>query len=262
MVKNRATKQAVRAAAAKQDIPYTRALAQVFQGPGSGIEMTPEEKARAASDKLYEQEDYLRSMRYLSDEQLRDQLRARLREEKKWVDEWLAKGDCFLISRTWKVHLPKCPSMHRLLDRESAWAPYFDDLEHIRNWHGGDNGPELPNLMSRRQVESLKRYTACAVCAPALDHADKRSDTPGWVSLRAGRLKSHHFGVGFKTADGLEIGALLRVSRVETSNGLEFRAEFEGSDEPLIDPGQIVLYRKKPSTDVATQPGHTTGFRI
>ena len=197
----------------------------------------------AAWDELHVQEDYIRGQRHLSDEELRAQLVETLRKEEALVDRWTVSGDCLIISGSGKVHLPTCPSMRAVVDREAAWGPYLDDLERVRDWHGSDNAPPMPALMTRADVEELARYTACPVCAPSLDHTDKRPVARGWTAVQAGSLNYRHFGTEFSLADGTGLGTLTRVSRDETAAGLEYAAYFDGTIEPVTDPLMELMYR-------------------
>ncbi|MET3142495.1 UNVERIFIED_ORG: hypothetical protein ABIB13_002212 [Arthrobacter sp. UYEF2] len=203
---------------------------------------TVAEREQAALRALYEQEDFVRSLGHLTDEELTQQLVVQIGLQKKVVNRWLDSGDCFIISGAGKIHLPSCPSMLRFVDRDFAWTPYLRHLERVRDWHGSDNAPDMPTFLTRADAESLKRYTVCPNCAPTLDHTEKRSGVKGWTSLKAGSLKSKHFGTVFSLADGTEIGALTRISKQETIEGLEFTAEFEGHS-PVTDPETALMYR-------------------
>ncbi|HEX9228521.1 MAG TPA: hypothetical protein VF885_18110, partial [Arthrobacter sp.] len=193
-------------------------------------------RLNSAMDELNAREDYIRSQRHLTDEELRAQLVDTLRKEKAVVDRWVDSGDCFIISAAGKVHLPSCPSMRAVVDREAAWAPYLDDLERARDWHGSDSAPPMPALLTRADVEDLARYTSCPVCAPTLDHTDKRPVARGWTLVQAGSLNFRHFGTAFSLADGTAVGTLTKISRVETADGLNFAAEFDGIVDPVTDP--------------------------
>lgn len=189
------------------------------------------------------QQDDLTSQRDLSDEELLAQLADTLQKEKALVDRWSASGDCFIMSDSGKVHLPTCSSVRAVVDREAAWAPFLDDLERVREWHGTDNAPPMPALMTRADVEELTRYTSCPECAPALDHAEKRPSVRGWTTLKAGSLSFRHFGLPFSLVEGAEIGVLTKLSRIETADGLDFAAEFDGIVDPVTDPLAEVMYR-------------------
>lgn len=204
---------------------------------------SPEELQEAAAKSLSEQEDYLRSLRYLSDDELLAQMRAMLAEEKKAMNEWLDSGDCYIISGSGKVHTPACGSVRPFVDRDAAWEPYFANLDRVRDWHGDDSAPAWPVLATRAEVESLRKYTACTVCDPALNHADKRVGAKGWTVLPASNLKSKHFGTEFSLADGTELGALTRISTEETIEGLIFAAVFDKAEAPVTDPATKVMYR-------------------
>lgn len=207
--------------------------------------MTTESAAelqRAAAEAMYEQEDYLRSQGHLSDDELRAQLVDTLGKEKAVIDRWIDSGDGFILWGAGKVHLPTCPSMCVIVDREAAWAPYLDDLERVRDWHGSDSAPPMPALLTRFDVEELKRYTVCPVCAPTLDHTEERTVGRGWTLVSAGSLNFKHFGTVF-SLDGVEIGALTRISRVETADGLDFTTEFDRLVDPVTDPLTELMYR-------------------
>lgn len=204
---------------------------------------TAAERAEAASQALSEQEDYLRSLRYLTDDELLAQMRETLAREKMAMNAWLDSGDCFIIAGSGKVHLPSCPSMHQFVDRDAAWSVYFRYPERVRDWHGDDNAPAWPILRTRAQIEALPKYMACPLCAPDLDHADKRSGAKGWTYLAASSLKSKHFGTEFSLTDGTALGALTKISTEETMDGLVFSAVFAEAEAPITDPDTRLMYR-------------------
>jgi hypothetical protein len=75
--------------------------------------------------------------------------------------------------------------------------------------------------------------------------------------LKAGSLGTKHFGKDFRLVDGTKIGALTKISRVETTDGLEFKAEFDGLDFPVTDPSIEMMYstpRAEPALDPKSQP--------
>lgn len=204
---------------------------------------TPSDRLHNAWDEVAAQEDYIRSLRHLSDDELRAQLVNTLRKEKSAVDAWLDAGDCFLMSAAGKVHLPSCQSMLPFIDRDRAWAPYLANLDRVRDWHGSDNAPPMPALLTRAGVEAMTAYKTCTVCAPSLDHADKRAGVKGWTVLKAGSLNRRHLGTAFSLPDGSAIGALTKITRVETLDGTELSAEFEGLGAPVTGPGTELMYR-------------------
>lgn len=197
----------------------------------------------AAWDELADREDHIRSLRHLADDELRAKLLDTLREEEAAVGHWLDAGDCFVMSGAGSVHLPICPSMSAFIDRGKAWAPYLDDLERVRDWHGSDNVPPMPALLTRADVEAMSAYKACPVCAPALDHRDKRAGAKGWTVLKAGSLDRRHLGTAFSLPDGSEIGALAKITTVHTLAGTDFRAEFDGLGSPITGPATELMYR-------------------
>lgn len=201
------------------------------------------ERGQAAAPERYEREDDLPGQRHPSDAELRRQLTDTLRKETALVEKWVSSQDCFILSDAGKVHLPSCSDTQALMDREAAWAPYLDDLERVRDWNGTDNAPPMPALLTRADVEDLASYTACPGCTPALDHTEKRAATRGWTAVQAGGLNFRHFGTMFSLADGTELGALTRISRVETADGLDFAAEFDGIVDPVADPLTELVYR-------------------
>lgn len=208
---------------------------------------TGRESERTSFQALYEHEDFLRRKDFLSDEELTRQLVSILHQEKITVNHWLDTGDCFVLSSSGKVHLPLCPSMRQFVDRDAAWAPFFRDLEGVRDWHGSPNAPTMPRMLTRTEVEGLRTYQSCPVCAPTLDHTDKRRGARGWKTLKAGSLKGNHFGKSFCLVDGTEIGALAKISIVETVEGVDFRAEFDGLASPVTDSSAEVMYLTVPT---------------
>ena len=76
--------------------------------------------------------------------------------------------------------------MRQFVDRDAAWAPYLSHLERVRDWHGSDNAPSMPRMLTRAEVEGLKTYKTCPLCAPTLDHTNKRRGVRGWTNLKAG----------------------------------------------------------------------------
>lgn len=190
-------------------------------------------------------ENYLRRMDYLTDDELRDQLKESIRKEKATLDKWAASGEFFILSGARKVHLPTCPSMRRDMDRDAAWAPYLRDLERVRDWRGDDHSPGMPTLLTRSHVEALPKYTTCPTCSPTLDHADKRRTPKGWTVLKAGSLLGKHIGLTFVRDNGEEIGELERIVRVETAAGLDLAVFFKGAAEPWTDPEKMLQYRTR-----------------
>lgn len=201
------------------------------------------ERGQADAHERYAHGDDLHGQQHLSDAELRHQLADTLRKETALVEKWVSSGDSFVLSDAGKVHLPSCSDIRAIMDREAAWAPYLEDLERVRDWHGTDNAPPMPALLTRADVEDLASYTACPSCAPTLDHTEKRATARGWAAVRAGGLNFRHFGTVFSLADGTELGTLTRISRVETADGLDFAAEFDGTVVPLADPLTELVYR-------------------
>lgn len=198
-----------------------------------------------ASKDLAANEDYLRRMDYLTDDELREKMKESMRREKAALDKWAASGEFFIMSGARKVHLPTCPTMSRDMDRDRAWGPYLRDLERVRDWHGDDNSPRMPTLLTRAEVEALPKYGTCHICAPTLDHTDKRKAPKGWTTLKAGSLKGKHIGLLFYGADGQAIGELVRITRVDTSAGQDLEVSFAGITEPLTDSEKMLQYRTR-----------------
>ena len=164
------------------------------------------ERLNSAIDGLNAQEDYVRSLRHLSDDELRGQLVDTLRKEKAVVDRWIDSGDCFILSAAGKVHLPSCPSMRALVDREAAWAPYLDDLERARDWHGSDNAPPMPALLTRgaELIDQLDAITRNGlVLAPetvaAIGRAEARRNR--WMTVALWVIAGLLGWVGFRLID-------------------------------------------------------------
>jgi hypothetical protein len=201
-------------------------------------------KAAAAARELYKQEDYLGSLKGLSDDELRERFKETMALEKAALQEWLDSGDCFIVSLAGKVHIPTCDSMRRYVDRDNAWgwnfrfpdrllAPPFDE----------DPIPVWPMLRTRAQIERVPRYVACPLCVPDLVNVGKVSPKITWTYLPARSLKSKHFGTEFRLAEGTLLGALTKITTVETIKGLAFAAEFEHAEAPVTDPDTELMYR-------------------
>ena len=63
---------------------------------------TATDRLHAAWDELADQEDHIRSLRHLSDDELRAHLVGTLRKEKAGVARWLGSGD-WVASRSWRL---------------------------------------------------------------------------------------------------------------------------------------------------------------
>lgn len=100
----------------------------------------------------------------------------------------------------------------------------------------------MPALLTRADVEAMVSYKTCPVCAPTLDHTDKRVGVKGWTVLKAGSLNRRHLGTVFSLPDGSEIGALMKISRVDTLEGTDFQAEFDGLGSPVTQATEL-MYR-------------------
>ncbi|MFD0046989.1 hypothetical protein ACFVGV_17545 [Pseudarthrobacter scleromae] len=201
-------------------------------------------RAAAASRALYRQEDYIRTLQDLSHGELRDQMKETVSLEKAAIQEWLDSGDCYIISLAGKVHLPTCDSMKRFVDRDSAW---FTNLRFPQRLQGEspdeDPIPVWPILRTRAQIEAMPRRTACPLCKPDLAHLDKARRAITWTYLPARSLNSKHFSTEFRLPNGSLLGALTRISTVETIDGLLFTAEFEHAEAPVTDPDTELMYQ-------------------
>jgi hypothetical protein len=119
---------------------------------------TAKDRERAAWDELNAQEDYVRSMRHLSDDELSAQLVETLRKEKARIGAWLDSGDC--SSSPGQAFISRPAGMP--VGRDAAWAP------------PGRSGtcPELARrrclngASTRVNIESLPSYRICPLCAP------------------------------------------------------------------------------------------------
>lgn len=205
---------------------------------------SPAGQAAAAARELYKQEDFLRALQDLSHDELRERMRATVALETAAMQEWLVAGDCYIISLAGKVHLPMCLSMHRFVDRAEAWGLNLRYPQRLREDSRGDDPiPVWPNLRTRAQIEGLSSYTPCPLCTPLPVPPEKRFGTNNWTYLRARNLKSKHFGTDFRLADGSVVGALTKITTVETIDGLDFTAEFGPAKAPITDPDTELMYR-------------------
>ena len=202
------------------------------------------ERTAVAARALYKQEDFLRSLDGLSDEELREHMRVTADLEKAAIKEWLDSGDCYIISLAGKVHLPTCDSMGRFVDRDSAWGLNFRFPKRLLGeGPDADPIPIWPILRTRAQIESLPSCTPCPLCAPMPVAPEKRFGANSWTYLRARSLNSKHFGTEFRLAEGTLLGALTKISTVETIDGFDFTAEFEHAEAPITDPDTEMMYR-------------------
>ncbi|MDQ1053112.1 hypothetical protein QE394_001040 [Arthrobacter sp. SORGH_AS 212] len=205
---------------------------------------SPAGQAAAAARELYKQDDYVQALQDLSHDELRDRMSETVALEKVAIQEWLDSGDCYVISHAGKLHLPTCDSMQRFMDRDSAW---FTNLRFPQRLQGDapddDPIPAWPILRTRTQIEALSSYTPCPLCAPMPVPPEARFGAKQWTHLHARNLKSKHFGTEFRSADGSILGALTKITTVETIDGLDFTAEFEHAEAPITDPDIELMYR-------------------
>ena len=122
----------------------------------------------------------------------------RIAEETAIVRERLAAGATYVVNGERNlVHDHTCPSLRHQLDRERAWK---EALPHILGsnryaltgpWH---DRPKMPNLVTRDEVEKLRRYSVCAICAPDTDTRRKRHHTDRYTLVTASNLTREHLG--------------------------------------------------------------------
>lgn len=122
----------------------------------------------------------------------------RIAEETAVVRERLATGATYVVNGERNlVHHHTCPSLRHQLDRERAWK---EALPHILGsnryalagpWH---DRPKMPNLVTRDEVEKLRRYSVCAICAPDTDTRRKRHHTDRYTLVTASNLTREHLG--------------------------------------------------------------------
>ncbi|WP_454810656.1 hypothetical protein [Paenarthrobacter nitroguajacolicus] len=200
-------------------------------------------QAAAAARTMYKQEDYARTLQALSHDELRERMKETLALEKAAMQEWLDSGDCYIISLAGKVHVPTCDSMRRFVDRDSAWSTNFRFPQRLQGDSPDEDPiPAWPILKTRAQIEAMPRRTACPLCSPDLPHLDKARRAITWTFLPARSLKSKHFGTEFRLPDGTLLGALTRISTVETIDGLLYSAEFEFAETPVTNPETDLMY--------------------
>lgn len=204
---------------------------------------SPAARAAAASRARYKEEGYLQFLSGLSDDELRTKMKETVCLEKAAMKEWLDSGDCYIASLAGKVHVPTCESMRRFVDRDSAWGLNLRFPDRLLDGPDDDPIPVWPILRTRAQVESLSKRTACPLCALHLEFLNKPERAITWTYLPASSLNSKHFGTEFRLADGPLLGALTRISTVETIDGLDFRADFEHAEAPVTDPDTRLMYR-------------------
>lgn len=211
---------------------------------GPSITDSPAQQAVAANRAQYRQEDFLRGLESLSENEIRDFMEETVALEGVAMQEWLDSGDCYIVSLAGKVHLPTCESMRRFVDRDAAWGINFRWPRRLVDPPEGENPvPVWPMLRTRAQLEAMPKRTACPLCRAGLVHLNKPQVAVTWTYLPARSLGSKHFGTEFRLPSGTLLGALTRISTVETIEGLEFSAEFEHAEAPVTDPDTEVMYQ-------------------
>jgi hypothetical protein len=123
---------------------------------------------------------------------------SRIAEETATVRELLAAGATYVVNGERNlVHDHACPSLRHQMDRERAWR---EALPHILGsnryslngpWH---DQPKMPNLRTRAEVETLRRYEVCSICAPDTDTRRKRHHTDKYTLVTASKLARDHLG--------------------------------------------------------------------
>lgn len=205
---------------------------------------SPAQLSAATARARLSDEGYLRELEGLSEEDLRAIVEETVALETAAMEEWLRSDDCYIVSLAGKVHLPGCESMRRFVDRRAAWSSNLRWPDRLLGpAEGEDPVPPWPLLRTRAQLDAMPRRTACPLCRPALAHLDEPRAAVSWTYLPARSLRSRHFGTEFRLASGTVLGALVRISSVETIAGLEFSAEFEQAEAPVTDPDTELMYR-------------------
>lgn len=205
---------------------------------------SPAGRAAAASRARYKDADYLKELCSLSHDEIRDRVKETAALEKAAMQGWLDSGDCYIISLAGKVHLPTCDSMKPFVDRDSAWITNLRFPQRLQGESPDEDPvPVWPILRTRAQIEAMPRRTACPLCKPDLAHLDKARRAITWTYLPARSLKSKHFGTEFRLPEGTLLGALTRITTVETIDGLDFTAEFEHAEAPVTDPDTELMYQ-------------------
>lgn len=140
--------------------------------------------------------------------------------------------------------MPTCDSIRRFVDRDSAWFTNFRFPQRLQGDSPDENSiPLWPILRTRAQIDAISRRTACPLCSPDIAHLDKAQGAIIWTYLPALSLKSKHFGTEFRLPDGTLLGALTRISTVETIDGLLYSAEFGNAEAPITDPDTELMYQ-------------------
>jgi len=122
----------------------------------------------------------------------------RIADETAVVRERLAAGATYVVNGERNlVHHHDCPSLRHQMDRERAWR---EALPHIVGsnryalagpWH---DQPKMPNLVTREEVEQLRRYDVCSICSPDTDTRRKRHHTERYTLVTASKLTREHLG--------------------------------------------------------------------
>jgi hypothetical protein len=123
--------------------------------------------------------------------------RDRIAYEQAAVDAALIAGQPFVVNHSGErptVHEVKCRHAARLLDRAAAWAGYDQTT-----------GPPQIELVDRRGVEQLPRYSKCRVCNPDVTTQAPRRRLD---EIYAESIHDGHLGLRLITQDGVDHGLI------------------------------------------------------
>lgn len=150
-----------------------------------------------------------------------EEIRAQIAREQSEVDEKLRTHEpVFVITAggTRRVHLPGCFHVRHTLDREEAWSSVLGGYATLR--------PadfrivyQVPQILTRREVETLNSYITCQICAPTLDH-QRKMFVLNARPVGALGFGPHHIGRAVATPEGEDLGHLVSHQRIVTADGI------------------------------------------
>jgi hypothetical protein len=108
----------------------------------------------------------------------------------------------------------------------------------------------MPALLTRTDIEAMRSCKTCGL-RPDLEPHRQAGGVKGWTVLTAGSLNRRHLGTVFSLPDGSEIGALTKITQIETLGGTDFRAEFDGLGSPVTGQVTELMYRTRTSVQPA-----------
>lgn len=172
-------------------------------------------------------------------------------EETAIVRERLAAGATYVVNGERNlVHDHDCSTLRHLLDRERAWREALPQILGSNRyaldgpWH---SRPKMPNLLTRAEVEQLRRYAVCSLCAPDTDTRRRRHHTEEFTLVTAANLNREHFGRDVLDEREETLGTLEAVTIHATIDTTTVTIH-AGTYTATVDGAETVRLRRRKST--------------